>query len=352
MKYTIVEVPYGYGLKGRKKGQRKDRDYIRETSVTVGIATPDAGEAPVALVWHRRGRWGDEGYQHPAREFRFYGGQLWRPVDRENGHGKPDSRIALTQVLAAVAAREDCDANLLLAGARRTWWDYAPKLNAALEVGDALIVSSSEQEAVAADIRRKAEGLIVVDGNVYSQTSEPMYVVGHGHFRHRLGAEVVPLARVQPPMDVAKHFRADQLPEVLEAIATRFSRRELDFDPDVPSSFVEYVPDWVEVREGFEHVLTYRHDQAPQLLAAVERALQYLGKTLPEQPIRVLLAFGELRDAVARGEPASAVADRAEALSDALPADAFEAKLLREEVEKFRMAPVTAAAPAVTAPNP
>lgn len=351
MKNTIVEVPFGYALKGKKKGQRNDRDYIRETTVTVGIATPDADEAPVALVWHRRGRWGDEGYQHPAREFRFHGGQLWRPVEFENGHGKPDSQIVLTEVLEAVAAGDDCAANLLQAGARRSWWDYRTKLQGALDLGDALIVSSSEEDAVAAEIRRKAEKLIIVDGKVYGQTSEPMYVVGHGHFQHRLGADVVPLHSIQPPMDVAKHFRADQLPEVLEAIASRFSRRELDFDPENPASFVEYVPDWVEVREGFAHVLTYRHDQTPQMLATVNRALEYLGKTLAEQPIPVLLAFGELRDAAARGEPGAAVAERAEALCGALGPDAFEARMLREEVEKFRMAPVVDA-PVLAAPKP
>ena len=351
MKNTIVEVPFGYNLKGKKKGQRNDRDYIRETTVTVGIATPDADEAPVALVWHRRGRWGDEGFQHSPREYRVCGSRLYRPVEFESGYGKPDSQAALTELLEAVATRDDCAANLLQSGARRSWWDYEHKLNGALELGNALIVSSSEEDAVAAEIRRKAEKLIVVDGKVYDVTSEPMYVVTNGRFQHRLGAEVVPLHAIEPPMDVAKHFRADQLPEVLETIASRFSRRGLDFDPENPASFVEYVPDWIEVREGFEHVLTYRHDQTPQLLAAVARALGYLGKTLSEQPIPVLLAFGELRDAAARSEPGAVIADRAEVLSDALSAHAFEAKLLREEVEKWRMAPV-AHAPAVAAPKP
>ncbi|GJD87695.1 hypothetical protein BHAOGJBA_1200 [Methylobacterium hispanicum] len=351
MKDTLIEVPFGYALKGRKKGQRNDRDYIRETTVTVAIASPDADEAPVALVWHRRGRWGDEGFQHPARDFRFFAGRLWRPVDFENGYDKPDSQIVRSEFLDAVARREDCAANLLQAGARRSWWDYETKLDGAIDLGNALIVSSSEEDAVAAEIRSKAGKLILVDGKMYGETSEPMYVVGQGRFQHNLGAEVVPLHTIHPPMDVAKHFRADQLPEVLEAIASRFSRRELDFDPENPASFVAYVPDWVEVREGFAHVLTYRHDQTPQLLAGVKRALEYLGKTLADQPIPVLLAFGELRDAAARGEPGALVADRAEVLCDALKRDAFEAKMLREEIEKFRIAPV-ADASALAGPKP
>lgn len=348
MKHRILDVPFAYNLKGMKKGQRKDREFIRETSISVKIPCPTDAEAPVALVCHRRGRW-DDSVRHPVRDYRVHESRLYRPIDVEAGYDKPDRQVSVDALAAAVAARQEGSDNLLEFGARRGWWDYKDKLKAAAELGDALIVSSSEEEQVAAQIRRKAEELIFVDGKVYRETAEPMYVVKSGHFEHRIGAEITDLDRIEGPKDVAVHFRADQLPEVLEAIAARFGRRELQFDAERPATFKAYVPDWIEVREGFEHVLTYRHDQTPQFLAAVDRAVTAVGKHLADQPIPVLLAYGELRDGYRAEAHASDLADLAGTLCDALGEDVFDARQLREELEKYRIAPV---ADAPVAPSP
>lgn len=348
MKHQILEVPFAYDLKGKKKGQRNDREYVRETSVAVRIACPDDAEAPVALVWHRRGAY-DDSVQDPPREFRLHEGRLYRPIDKETPYGQPDDQVGVSALVAAVAEGEEGCENPFAYGARKSHWDYRDKLKAATELGDALIVSSSQEEEVAAKIRREAESHIFVGGKVYREASEPMYVVKHGHFQHRLGAEIVSLNRIEGPKDVAVHFRADQLPEVLETIAGRFGRRELEFDAEDPASFREYVPDWIEVREGFAHVLTYRHDQTPQLLAAAAETVAYLGKYLADKPIPVLVAYGELRDALAANEPGASIADRSAKLCDALDPESWEGKKLRKEVEKFHVAPVSDA-PAARGP--
>ena len=348
MKHQILEVPFAYDLKGKRKGQRNDREYIRETTLSVKIPCPDDAEAPVALVWHRRGAWDDK-VQHPPRDFRLFDGRLYRPIDRETRYDQPDRQVGVDALLEAVANREDGYENPLAGGARKSHWDYETKLKGALELGNALIVSSSQEDEVAAQIRRKADELIFVDGKVYREASEPMYVIKHGHFAHRIGAEIVPLHSIEGPKDVAVHFRADQLPEVLEAIAGKFGRRELEFDAEDPASFREYVPDWIEVREGFAHVLTYRHDQTPQLLAAAAEAVAYVGKHLADKPIPVLVAYGELRDALIASEPGASIADRADRLCNALDSESWEGKKLRKEVEKFRVAPVSDA-PVARAP--
>ncbi len=121
-------------------------------------------------------------------------------------------------------------------------------------------------------IRRKAEQLIFVDGKVYRETAEPMYVVKSGHFEHRIGAEITDLDRIEGPR-TSPSISGRPAAGGLEAIAARFGRRELQFDAERPATFKAYVPDWIEVRVGFEHVLTYRHDQTPQFLAAVDRAV-------------------------------------------------------------------------------
>lgn len=348
MKHQILEIPFAYDLKGKKKGQRNDRDYVRETSIAVRISCPDDAEAPVALVWHRRGTW-DDSVQNPPREFRFHEDRLWRPIDKETPYGEPDDMVAVSALVAAVADREEGDGNPFTHGARKSHWDYADKLKAATELGDALIVSSSQEEEVATAIRREAERHIFVDGRVYREASEPMYVVTSGRFQHRIGAEIVPLTRIEGPKDVAVHFRADQLSEVLGAIAGRFGRRELDFDAENPASFREYVPDWIEVRDGFAHVLTYRHDQTPQLLAAATHAVESMGKQLAQQPVPVLVAYGELRDGLIAGEPGASIAARADKLCRVLAPQSWERKRLLEEVEKFNFAPVVDA-PAVRSP--
>lgn len=349
MKHRILEIPFAYDLKGKKKGQRNDRDYIRETSLSVRIACPDDAEAPVALVWHRRGAY-DDSVQNPPRDFRIHEGRLYRPIDKETRYGEPDVQVGVAALVEAVAAREEGCENPFTHGARTSHWDYRDKVKAATELGAALIVSSSQEEEVAARIRRKAEEHIFVDGKVYREASEPMYVVKSGHFQHRIGAEIVALDRIEGPKDVAVHFRADQLPEVLETIAGRFGRRELDFDAEDPASFREYVPDWIEVREGFAHVLTYRHDQTPQLLAAAKQTVEQMGKHLAHQPIAVLVAYGELRDGLLAEEAGTRIADRGEKLCDALDPESWEAKRLRAEVEKYRIAPVSDA-PAVPGPK-
>lgn len=339
MKHQILEVPFAYDLKGKKKGQRNDRDYVRETSIAVRVSCPEDGEAPVALVWHRRGAY-DDSVQNPPREYRLHEGRLYRPIDRETPYGEPDRQVEVAALVAAVAEGEDCCENPFAHGARKSHWDYRDKLKAATELGDALIVSSSQEEEVAAKIRREAERHIFVDGKVYREASEPMYVVKSGHFQHRIGAEIVPLHSIEGPKDVAVHFRADQLPEVLETIAGRFGRRELDFDAEDPASFREYVPDWIEVREGFAHVLTYRHDQTPQLLAAAKQTIEQMGRHLANQPVPVLVAYGELRDGLLAEETGAKIADRGDKLCDAMDPESWEAKRLRKEVEKFRVAPV------------
>jgi hypothetical protein len=349
MKHQILEIPFAYDLKGKKKGQRNDRDYIRETSLAVRIACPDDAEAPVALVWHRRGAY-DDSVRNPPRDFRLHEGRLYRPIDKETPYGEPDAQVGVDALVAAVAEGEEGCENPFRHGARKSHWDYREKLKNATELGAALIVSSSQEEEVAAKIRREAERHIFVGGKVYREASEPMYMVKTGHFMHRIGAEIVSLASIEGPKDVAVHFRADQLPEVLETIAGRFGRRELEFDAEDPASFREYVPDWIEVRDGFAHVLTYRHDQTPQLLAAAGRAVEQLGKHLAHQPIAVLVAYGELRDGLLAGEPGSTIAERGEKLSDALDPQAWEGRKLREEVDKFRIAPVSDA-PALHGPK-
>ncbi len=46
MKHRILDVPFAYNLKGMKKGQRKDRDFIRETSISVKIPCPTMRRRP------------------------------------------------------------------------------------------------------------------------------------------------------------------------------------------------------------------------------------------------------------------------------------------------------------------
>lgn len=361
----ILTVPYVYPMKARMPRQRNDRGFHVRSSVMVRCAAPEESEAPVVMRWHPAtplgGRPDPDG---PITEFRQYQGQLYRTIVRREPYGAADRTILTPHAAVAMAADLEDPRNLFLGGAG-PWGEFEKRPTAHAdpkeedEVGE-MIVSYSGKDRVLAAIHAFAERTLWIGNEVMVRSGEPVYILEEGwgdrprRGRVRTTDDLGQPHEAEYPAAEQVH-RANAIHEVLAAAANG----TLDYDPDDPTTFRQLLPDFVEVIDG--SMLRYVHDETPRFISRIRSVAEQLWERIREEPIPVLVAWGEMRDAVRKeGVSGQEVADTVRGLIAAVEhcypsANGrlnWRAENARRELELWEYAPIPEDEPAPSGPAP
>ncbi|GJD87698.1 hypothetical protein BHAOGJBA_1203 [Methylobacterium hispanicum] len=351
----IVEVPFVYEASVTPRGKRKPVDLHLGSSVVVDVAGVTAEQAPVVLRWHRRSADGDEG--RPPIEYRRSGDALFTPVFVSHAR-EPDRPVAFDEMVEAARAGHSGRDNPLFAGEGYGYRSRPDDPKTAEDLPGAAFHSSQEQ-AVAAEIREKAAGLLVVDGLVFrrARDAEPIYELhpytwydrAQGHQMRSCYVDTKVLGAIAPAdRDVRRHFRVDQIAEVLSA-AQAHGAVDAGWDHDDPKTYSQVVAEPVEILDP--SALAYRPDQGPAFLKFAAQILESDKGDIAGAPRGQMIAYADLRDAMRGGARAGKVCDLLQAYAATLAPkredDGFWAEHVAErkadiatEIETFRLAPI------------
>jgi hypothetical protein len=361
----MVEVAFAYEVDVVPKGKRKPIPMHLMSSVVVDVAMATDAEAPVALRWHRPGERATE-RANPPIDYRRFGDALYVPIFSTSAND-PDRPVGFDDMVKTAQHGYRCASNPLFAGEefgyRRSDGREADYPGAAFR--------NSKEEQVAATIRGIAAGLVCVDGALFrrAEDEEPIYELHtFGWYDHEQGRQrnscyvkTTTLGRIPVEMrDIRKHFRVDQVAEVLSAAEAEGARIE-GWDPERPETFLDAISEYVEVFH--EAALAYRPDQSLQLLKFAKQTLSRDKEDIAEASRTQMLAYADLRDALREEAPASKVCDLLEAYAAVLVPkyadDDFWVRHLEErkadiamEIETFRLAPLPEPTIPAGAPRP
>lgn len=346
----IVEVPYSFKVEGAPKGKRKIEKYSFAGRVVVHIAAPSGDEAPVVLRRHNPQAGERDGRRPPVGplDLRYHEGRLFEPyiVHFASEPGRP---LSIDEMLGAVRNGSGGGGNPLYDGTESLF--RKSPLAEDDPTRRTMKIERSWEEETTAEIVRSARDLILVDGIVYQHRPglEPIYEInphadwhdGAVRFLGTISTKATSdfAARIDE-IDVRRHFRVDQLPEVLMACA---AANELftDWDDEDPRTFAKVLPGWVEVVDPT--VLAFRPDQGPKLLKTARKLIADHGDGLAEKPVEFMVAYAGLRDALHDDVHASVAAplmrEFANQLGRVKGPDASEVRNIVGEVETFELAP-------------
>lgn len=349
----IVTVPFAYSVDVVPKGKRKPIDMHLMSSVTVDVPVVSGEEAPVVMRWHRPGESGSED-ANPPIEYRRVGDAQFVPVFDTHAR-EPDRQIGFDEMIENAGHGRPGRANPLFAGEE---FGYREAQGVEADYPGAAFSNSKEAE-VAAEIRASAADLVSVDGAIFRRATdaEPVYELhpfgwydrAAGEHRHscyvktkRIGS--IPVAE----RDVRKHYRVDQLSEVLGA-AEAAGVDIPGWDPDRPETFRRAIQEPVEILDPT--ALAYRPDQGPQLLAYAQGQVARDKDEIADAPRDQMMAYADLRDALKAGLAADGICGLLEAYAAAMQPrrdnDEFWTRVvadrqadIAEEVATFRLAPL------------
>jgi hypothetical protein len=355
----IVEVPFSFQVEGAPKGKRKIEKYSFAGKVVVQVAAPSGEEAPVVLRRHN-----PEGEDRHGRlppigplDLRLHDGRLFEPVIVHYG-GDPGRPLAVDEMLGAVRNG--------IGGGDNPLYDGTAGLfrKSPLAEDDAtrrtMKIDRSEEEEATAEIVRKAQDLILVDGVVYRHRPglEPIYEIQPDADWHegevRLIGTVATRAAADfagkpEEIDVRRHFRVDQLSEALLACAAA-NQLFTDWDDEDPRTFAKVLPGWVEVLDPT--VLAFRPDQGPKLLKTAHELVANHGLGLAEKPVGFMIAYAGLRDALqanaTAADAAALMREFALQLGRVEGPDSGRVRNIVGDVETFELAPTVEPASAPT----
>ncbi len=361
----MVEVPFAYEADVIPKGKRKPITKYLMSSVMVDVAVATDAEAPVVLRWHRPGERATE-RANPSIDYRRFGDALYVPIFQTHAR-EPDRPVGFDEMVETAQHGYRSASNPLFAG--EEYGRYRSDGREADYPG-ATFRNSKESE-VAAAVRENAAGLVCVDGTMFRRAGdeEPIYELHsfgwydqeQGVQRNSCYVKTTTLGHIPVEMrDIRKHFRVDQVAEVLGAAEAQGAGIE-GWDPELPATFVDAISEYVEVFDAT--ALRYRPDQGPQLLKFAKQQLSRDKKDVAEASRAQMLAYADLRDAIREDAPASVVCDRLEACAAVLVPkyadDDWWIRHLEErkadiahEIETFRLAPLPEPAIPSGAPRP
>lgn len=364
----MVEVPFHYAAVVVPKGKRKAVEVHLESSVAVDVAGTTAEEAPVVLRWHRRTKGDAEG--HPPIDYRRSGDSLFTPVFLSHAR-EPDRPGRFDEMVEAVREGVTGRDNPLFAG-ECSGFRRRPEDPRTVEDLPGAVFRSTQEQAVAAEIRSLAADLLVVDGFLFrrARNAEPVYELRPYSWYDRAQGRQVSgcyvdtktLGSIDPAeRDVRRHFRVDQIAEVLSA-AEAHGAIDDGWDHDVPGTYARVISEPVEILDP--SALVYRPDQAPALLRFADGIVKYDKDAIAEATRGQMLAYADLRDALKEGACAARVCDLLEAYAAALTPkrenDEFWFQHVADrraeiaaEIETYRLAPLPETpAPAIEGPKP
>lgn len=350
----IVTVPFAYSVDVVPKGKRKPIDMTLMSSVVVDIAVVTAEDAPVVLRWHRPGDVGSDD-ANPPIDYRRVGDDAFFVPIFDTHAREPDRQIGLDEMIGNAGDGRCHRANPLFAGE-----DYSyHKARGVADDFPGAAFSNSKEDEVAAEIRAKAADLVSVDGLIFrrARDAEPVYELhpfgwydrAAGEHRHSCYVKTKRIGSIpEAERDVRKHFRVDQLSEVLGA-AEAEGVDIAGWDPDRPDTFRRAIQEHVEVLDPT--ALVYRPDQGPQLLAFAQGQIVRDKDEIADAPREQMMAYADLRDALKAELAADGICGLLEAYAAAMRPryddDEFWTRVvtdrqadIAEEVATFRLAPL------------
>lgn len=345
-----IEVRFVACGTAKLPGQRKFHEVRIPAATWVDVADVASDAAPVALSISR--------VSGPDLDIRSRDGGLLRPFERSHGRPPKSSGPTVSAVdLIGTAASGTGPFNPFIVGVgqlahlglKPAQWDRRPLLDEA-QAAAAEIGSSTEEEARAI-IHRNAASLVLVEGQVWIATVEPLYVVGYSSpedYQEGIRSAWIEIEEFGGGRrEIGKHFRADHLADALLAIAP-----DGDWDPDDPSTFGDRVRNVATVRDG--SVLRYGYDQYPALHAGLKQLVQIAGAKLATFTSPTILEWTRTRDLIQAKAPGGAISEAADRLAEVLQGE-FETGLaasIRRETELWRLSPIAQNADAITGPRP
>lgn len=361
----MVEVPFAYEVDVIPKGKRKPITKYLMSSVMVDVAAATDAEAPVVLRWHRPGERATE-RANPPIDYRRFGDALYVPIFQTHAR-EPDRPVGFDEMVETAQHGYCSASNPLFAGV-----EYGRYRSDGREADyPGATFRNSKESEVAAAVRENAAGLVCIDGTMFRRAGdeEPIYELHpfgwydreQGVQRNSCYVNTRTLSHFPPETrDIRKHFRVDQLPELLSAAEAAGAGIE-GWDPERPETFAAAVSQYVEVFDAT--ALRYRPDQGPQLLKFAKQQLSRDKEDVAEASRAQMLAYADLRDAIREDAPASVVCDRLEAYAAVLVPkyadDDWWFRHLEErkadiahEIETFRLAPLPEPAIPSGAPRP
>lgn len=364
----IVEVPFVYAASVTPKGKRKRIDVHLTSSVVVDVVGTTAEEAPVALRWHRPTQDVTEG--QPPIEYRRRGDDLFTPVFHTCAR-EPDRPVSFDAMVEAVREGWRGRDNPLFAGVEHGFHRRPDDPRTVQDLPGAVFHSTQEQE-IAAAIRNLAADLLVVGDQVFrrARDAEPIYELhpyswydpAQGRKVSGCYVDTKTLGSIAPEArDVRRHFRVDQIPEVLSAAEAQGAVDD-GWDYDNPGTYAQVISEPVEILDP--SALAYRPDQGPILLKFAAGIVQFDKDEIAEATRGQMLAYADLRDALREGATSGKVCDLLEAYAAALTPkredDEFWLRHVAErraeiedEIATYRLAPfVSPSEPIIEGPKP
>ena len=297
----IIDAQVSYGVHARLKGRRKFDSYTLTEMHPMEVAEASAGDAPVAYWWHAnslRRSYRQHEVIKAKLAVRSFGGKLYQPLIPRDGDipsVKADGAFIRGTKAAIGSARMIGVDNFKTMAARGAlvagsgFANFNPSRNP--DINSLAPVAEIETNTRDSNIARFAEHyakFLIVDGIVHAPTQSPVIDLELGHFQtfklnergwdHHNPQWVYCITRFE---DAKKLFRQHQRP--YETVDWKLMQPEIE-DP----SAIDF--------DETDFVLRLA---ARKLLEAMKRNNgSSRAPYLSNEPIKTMVAFGELRDAL------------------------------------------------------
>lgn len=331
-----IEVAFEAYASAKLPGQRKFHDV--RLPCTTWIELEEVPTGPAVLRMTRP--------DGSLLEFRSHAGGLIRPLEMAHGSrarkGGPPMQASR---LVEIASTADGPFNPFVVDlGQRSWndngpnyWERRPRIDA--DQASYATVERSDVAACRAVVARNAAKLACVEGAIWLRSAEPLYVVGHRTYEDAMAGHSTAWVEIDDSgsaiKDIGKHFRVDDLVDVLSAILPCGN-----WDPEDPTTFADRFHNIVEVLDPT--VLRHRYDQFPAMERDIRRTVRSVGQDLSDLPTPAIVEWTQVRDLLLSRPSGQALADAACRLAEALAAAGVgdNADLLREAAELWRLSPV------------
>jgi len=298
-------VPISYSAQVIRKGKRS---VTREECVEwayVDIPTIEDADAPVALEWR------DE--QDRIHRTRWHDGRHWARYQIRN-----DDNVVIgegtVQALTRSLEAGELYTNPLAVGIPWILRDFAQGKRKAFDPADYRGIESSAREEALTELDHKVKNTIVIDGEIWVQTPEPVYVIkstGRATATRSFAivATVVPLGsrECNNPLSV---YRADRHDDIV----AMFGDKDIAVEGD--SAVTVYLPESIKY-----------DDEKAAFLFRIHQTLETYGDRLKNSPVPLIRAWCDLKEAVDLSEDcwnddvAAAIESATESFSETLKTD-------------------------------
>lgn len=331
-----IQVAFEAYASAKLPGQRKFHDVRLACTTWVEVADVPTGPAVLRMTRPAGG----------PLEFRRLGDGLIRPFEMAHGsstrRGGPVMQAARLAEIALTAAGpfnpfvvglglRSCGDNGI------DYWERRPLLDA--DQASFAAVERSDEDVCRALVARNAALLACVDGEIWRRSAEPLYAIGHLTYEDfqagRATAQVVIDDEGSGIKEIGRHFRADDLVDVLSALLP-----DGDWDPEDPATFADRFLNVVEVLDP--SVLRHAYDQFPALKRALGWTIESVGRDLADLPSPAIVEWTRLRDLLPGAASGRDLAEAASRLAEALAVagSAEPAESIRKAVDLWRLSPV------------